>query len=132
MKKIILFVLVISMLAITPFAAMAADSVEGSVQGYQCVTQGITCPVGQEDPLAAVEDVFVILSSEKMGKYYFVPNVDRAVLSRHINERVKVTGKMSDKYNSLAATEIEAFKGGKWVTVWTSRMEANLLKKLAP
>jgi len=132
MKKILMFVLVISVLAMTPVIASAASSVEGSVQGYQCVTQGTTCPVGYEDPLAAVERVFVILSSEKMGKYYFVPNVDRAVLARHINERVKVTGKMSMKYNSIAATEIEAFQGGKWVTVWTARMESNLLKKLAP
>jgi len=131
MKKILMFALVISVLAMTPVIASAA-SVEGSVQGYQCVTQGTTCPVGYEDPMAAVERVFVVLSSEEMGKYYFVPNVDRAALARHINERVKVTGKMSMKYNSIAATKIEAFQGGKWVTVWTAKMESSLLKKLAP
>lgn len=132
MKKFIFFVLAVSMLVIIPAAAMAADSVEGSVQGYQCVTQGITCPVGQEDPLAAVEKVFVVLSGDKMGKYYFVPNVDRATLARHINERVKVMGKKSDKYNSITASEIDAFVNGKWVTVWTTKMESDLFRKLAP
>lgn len=132
MKKILLFVLAVSMLAVTPFAAVAADSVEGSVQGYQCVTQGITCPVGQEDPMAAVERVFVVLSSEKMGKYYFVPNVDRAVMARHINERVKVTGKMNEKFNSISAKEIEVYKNGTWVTVWTKKLEDNILRKITP
>jgi hypothetical protein len=129
MKKLLIFAIVLSVLAITPVIASAA-SVEGSVQGYQCVTQGITCPVGQEDPLAAVEDVFVLL--EKSGKYYFVPNVDRAVLARHINERVKITGSMNEKYNSISATKIEAFAGGNWKTVWTSVLESKLLRKLAP
>lgn len=132
MKKIILFVLAISMLAVTPFAAVAADTVEGSVQGYQCVTQGITCPVGKEDPMAAVERVFVILSSDKMGKYYFVPNVDRAVLARYINERVKITGKMNEKFNSIGAKKIEAFKNGSWITVWTQKDQDDLFRKLSP
>ena len=129
MKKILMVVLAISVLAIFPVAASAA-TVEGSVQGYQCVTQGITCPVGKEDPMAAVEDVFVILGSGK--KFYFVPNVDRAVLARHINERVQVTGKMSDEYNAITATTIKAYKGGKWVMVWSAKWEDEILRKLSP
>jgi len=129
MKKILMFALVLSVLAMTPVIASAA-SVEGSIQGYQCVTQGTTCPVGMEDPMAAVEDVFVLL--EKSGKYYFVPNVDRAVLARHINERVKISGSMSDKYNSITADQIDAFQGGNWKTVWTTKWESQILRKLAP
>ena len=131
MKKIMMFLLVISVLAISPIVASAA-TIEGSVQGYQCVIQGISCPVGQEDPVAAAEKVFVVLSSEKMGKYYFVPNVDRAAMARHINDRVKVTGKLSEKYNSITATKIETFKNGIWVLVWTQKNQDRILRKLGP
>jgi hypothetical protein len=128
MKKLIMFILVASMMALTPLVASAADQVEGSVQGFQCVTQGKTCPVGAEDPLADVERVFVVLSKD--NTYYFVPNVDRAVLSRHINERVKVTGMMNNKYNAITAEKIESYSGGKWRVVWTMKMVEDMLDDL--
>ena len=131
MKKIMMFVLVISVLAIAPIAASAA-SVEGSVQGFTCVTQGITCPVGMEDPMAAAEKLFVVLSADADGKYYFVPNIDRAAMARHINERVKVTGKVSEKYNSIQAKKLEAWKNGIWVTVWTQKNQDRVLRDIGP
>jgi len=131
MKKIMMFILVVSVLAVSPVVASAA-TVEGSVQGFTCVTQGITCPVGKEDPMAAAEKVFVVLSSEAAGKYYFVPNVDRAAMARHINERVKVTGKLSDKYNSITASKIEAWKNGIWVLVWTQKDQDRIMRQIGP
>ena len=129
MKKIMMFILVISVLAISPLVA-SAGTIEGSVQGFQCVTQGITCPVGQEDPMAAAEDVFVVLSSDVNGKFYFVPNVNRTVLARHINERIKVTGNVSKKYDSIKAKKIEIFKNGVWVLVWTQKLQEDVYDTL--
>ena len=115
MKKISILVLALAVLILAPVWA-SAGMVEGSIQGFTCVTQGKTCPVGKEDPMAAAERVFVVLT--KGGDYYFVPNVDRAVLARHINEMVKVTGDVSMKYPSINADKIEVYEKGAWKTTW--------------
>ena len=128
MKKVIMFILAISMVAFMPLMASAADMIEGSVQGFTCVTQGKVCPVGQEDPMAAAEKVFVVLTKD--NKYYFVPNVDRVVLARHLNERVKVSGKLSSKYNAIEANKIEAFKSGAWKSAWTLKSQQEILDTL--
>jgi len=127
MKRISLFVFAFSIFVLLPTWAVAG-SVEGSIQGLTCVTQGKLCPVGKEDPMAAIEKVFVVLTEGK--KYYFVPNVDRAVLARHINERVRVTGKVSWKYPSIEATKIEVFTKGAWRTTWEFSWEEKVRKSL--
>jgi peptidoglycan hydrolase-like protein with peptidoglycan-binding domain len=99
--------------------------IEGSVQGFLCVTLGKLCPVGKEDPIIATERVFVVLTAGK--KYYFVPNVDRGILARHINERVRITGIVSTKFNSINANIIEVFKNGAWKTAWTLEWEKEML-----
>ena len=93
------------------------EVIEGTVQGFTCVTLGKVCPIGAEDPMAAIEDVFVILLKTK--KYYFVPNLDRVVMARHINERVRVSGKISPGFNAIMAREIEVFKNGRWLQTWS-------------
>lgn len=115
MKKLFIIMLAFSFLVLIPVWAVA-DSVEGSVQGFTCVTQGKLCPVGKEDPMAAVENVFVILTDD--NAYFFVPNLDRAVLARHINDRVRVKGTLSPKYSAIKADTLEVFKRGAWRTTW--------------
>jgi hypothetical protein len=78
--------------------------------------------------MAAVEKVFVILTAS--NAYYFVPNLDRAVLARHLNERVRITGEVSAKYNAINATKIDAFRGGAWKTTWTWAMQVDVEKSL--
>jgi hypothetical protein len=119
-KKLTLFVVFLAIAAI-PTLAGAADAVEGSVQGFRCVTEGKVCPVGKEDPLAAVERVFVLHVSGK--DYYFVPNVDRAVLARHINRPVKIKGSVDKEDKIIMAKEIYAKENGKWEEVWSKAME---------
>ena len=120
MKKLSVIMVSLFVLVLLPVWAVAG-TVEGSVQGFTCVTQGKVCPVGKEDPMIAAERIFVILT--KGGSYYFVPNVDRAILARHINEQVRVTGDVSAKYPSIVASKIEAFKKGAWKTTWTQRAQ---------
>jgi hypothetical protein len=129
MKKSWLSLLVLA-LVIVPMTAWAAGTVEGTVQGFHCVTQGKVCPVGSEDPMAAVEDVFVVFTKD--GKYFFVPNLDRAVLARHINKMVKVTGKVSDKYPAISADKLEVMQAGAWKTTWSKEMEYELTGKYGP
>jgi peptidoglycan hydrolase-like protein with peptidoglycan-binding domain len=101
--------------------------VEGSIQGFLCVTLGKLCPVGKEDPVIATERVFVVFTASK--KYYFVPNVDRGILARHLNERVRITGIVSTQFPSINANIIEVFKNGMWKTTWTIEWEKEMLGK---
>jgi len=127
MKKISLFVFILSLFILPPAWAMEG-SVEGSIQGLTCVTQGKLCPVGKEDPMAAIEKIFVVLTPKK--DYYFVPNVDRAVLARHINDRVRVTGKLHPRYPSIEAAQIEVFTNGIWKITWKYSLQEELEKSL--
>jgi hypothetical protein len=106
----------------------AAGSIEGSVQGFFCVTQGKVCPIGKEDPMIAAERVFVVLTDK--GDYYFIPNLDRAVLGRHIGKTVRVTGKINTSYKSIRAEIFEVKENGKWRTTWSREMQEKMLKWL--
>jgi len=116
--------LVILALVMVPMTAWASGTVEGTIQGFNCVMQGKVCPVGAEDPMAAVEDVFVIFTKD--GKYFFVPNLDRAVMARHINQMVKITGTISDKFPSITASQLDVMVKGAWKTAWSTAMEAEI------
>jgi hypothetical protein len=131
MKRSALFLMVtVASLVLLGSPLFAAEgTIEGTVQGFTCVTTGKVCPVGKEDPMIAAERVFVVL--EKGGKdYYFVPNLDRAILARHINQMVRVTGNMNPKYRSINANKLEVKEGGSWKTVWSTEMERQLLDKM--
>ena len=92
------------------------DEVEGSVQSYKCVAQGKVCPAGKEIPMAALEKVFVILTTGR--DYYFVPNLDPAVFAGHINDHVRVKGTLSSSFSAILADSVEVFKDGKWTKMW--------------
>lgn len=125
MKKAFVSLMVVGMLLMVPMMAIGA-SLTGSIQGFQCVTQGKVCPIGKEDPMAAVENVFVLLVDAAKGDYYFVPNVDRAVLARHINQEIKIEGTVDKKMKSIKAKEI--FLGGK--KVWSADMEDEIYRDI--
>lgn len=129
-------------------ASWAKDmTVEGTVSGYTCAVLGKACPVDREDPVIAVEKVFVVIKAD--GSFWLVPNVDRAILARHLTEKVRVTGTLDDKYKSVTASRLEVFvtertrtgsqnpnkisplmsKDG-WKTVWSTAMEEEARKML--
>ncbi len=92
-------------------------TIEGTIQGFNCISSGKTCPIGMEDPVAATETVFVLFT--KKSDFYFIPNLDRALLSRKINKIVRVTGKKNAKSKSLTAEKFEVLeKDGTWRKIW--------------
>jgi hypothetical protein len=125
MKKSMVSLMVVAMLLMVPMFATAA-SLTGSIQGFMCVTQGKVCPIGKEDPMAAVENVFVLLIDAAKGEYYFVPNVDRAVLARHINEMIRVEGNVDMKTKSIHATDI--YRGS--TKVWSADLTDEVYRDL--
>jgi hypothetical protein len=100
----------------------------GSIQGRSCVIQMKVCPAGQEDPLAAAEigDVLVLLVNPAEADFYVMPNVDMKVLSRLINEQVKVVGYVDKERKSIWTEEI--YDGTKMV--WNSKMQDELREKM--
>jgi hypothetical protein len=122
MKGRFVFLGLVLALTAVPGSALA-DTVEGTIQGFTCVTAGKMCPVGKEDPVIASEKIFVILT-KKGGKYYFVPNVDRAILARHINQLVRVSGEISPDYPAIRAESIQVLqKAPCWQTTWSTAMQ---------
>jgi hypothetical protein len=105
-----------------------AGQVTGTVQGLTCVTMGKVCPLDQEDPVIAAEDIFVVYTDT--GEHYFVPNLDRAVMARHIRETVRVTGEMQDKYNAIKAEKLEVKENGAWKTAWSQSLQQKWEKEL--
>jgi hypothetical protein len=135
-------------LAFAGVAVQAATrSIEGTVSGYTCVVLGKACPVDREDPVIAAEKVFVVVRPD--GTYVLVPNLDRAILARHLTEKVRITGMLDEKYNAVHANTLEIYladsrrapnpdptrvsplisKDG-WKTVWSLAMEAEARKML--
>jgi len=125
MRKLFKTTIIGMLFLLVPVFAMAA-SVTGSIQGFNCVTQGKVCPIGKEDPVAAVENVFVLLVDAAKDDYYFIPNIDRAVLARHLNTQVTVDGTVNAKMKTIKASDISA--GGK--KVWSQNMEDDIYKDI--
>ena len=127
MRYISLFIIVLMTFIAIPVPAESAQ-VEGTVQGFFCVTMGKTCPVGKEDPVIAAERVFVVLSDDE--EYYFIPNLDRAIMARHINEMVRVTGSLNEKFHSIDAESFSVYSDGEWRTTWSNEMAQDAIKMI--
>jgi hypothetical protein len=109
-------VTIIWLLLLTPVFTTAADFT-GTIQGFSCVTQGKTCPIGKEDYLATLENIFVLLVDAAKREYYFLPNVEREVLVRYINVQIKVSGELDNKFKSIKVKDIYMMNGKM---VWSS------------
>jgi hypothetical protein len=125
-------IIILSLCAFLLIPALAlASAVEGTIQGFHCVTQGKTCPVGREDPLSGVENTFVLYVQGK--DFCFVPNIDRAVLSRYINKMVKIKGDIhtfNKESRSIKAKDLYAKEDGKWRHVWSKNKEDEIYDEI--
>ena len=125
MKKFWVPMIIGIVFMMVPVLAIGA-SITGSIQGFNCVTQGKVCPIGMEDPVIAAENVFVLLVDAAKGDYYFVPNVDRGIMARHINETVKIDGTVNAKMKSIKATAIYV----KDKKVWSLDLEDKIYQDI--
>ena len=88
------------------------------------MTNGKTCPVGKEDPVIATERIFVLFMGD--GTYYFVPNLDRAILARHIARPVRISGAVNPKYRSIQAESLEVMSDNAWRVAWSEEMQRDV------
>ena len=126
-KKRIVILLVASLLLL-PSSALAA-TLEGTVQGYHCAAFGKACPKDMMDPIVGAERTFVVVPKGS-DKFYLVPNLDRAVLARHLLENIRITGTIDKKYNSIMAKTLEVREKGEWKLKWSMEIEDKMLKEL--
>lgn len=105
-----------------------AGSVEGTIQGFNCVTIGKTCPVGMEDPVIATEHTFVLLTSD--GTYYFVPNLNRGIMARHIARPARITGAINAKHRTVHAESLEVMTDDAWRMTWSKEMERDVSRAM--
>lgn len=127
MKKKLIPLVALLVICVVPAMALGA-SVEGTIQGFNCVTQGKVCPIGKEDPMVAAEKLFVLHTGG--SSYHFLPNIDRAVLARQLNKTVKVEGRKDSKFNSISAKDLYVMRKGTWKKVWSSNAKDEIYKGL--
>ena len=123
MKKTLIISAVLLCSLIMYYPAFAGQW-EGTIQGLMCTIEKKPCPIGFEDALTALETSFVLATED--GSWYMLPNMDRAVLARRINQEVTVIGEKNPQYNSIKVDELKAKVDGSWKTVWSSAMEMEL------
>ena len=122
MKKSILFTLVtiITLALMVPVGAYAAKTVEGWMQGFNCVAHGHKCPIDSLDPHLMLEPDFVLLVND--GNYWLMPNIARIVKAKYVHDAIRVTGELNTKYKSINVDKLEVKKDGSFKTVWSKEM----------
>ena len=120
MKRTWMLVVILFTLVTVPSMAFGASFV-GTIQGFLCVTHGVTCPVGQEDVVAAAENVFVLYQGPDKP-WYFIANIDAKLLARALNKKVKIVGTLDPKRNKQIIAETGYVMGsdGKWRKTWSA------------
>ncbi|MCG8428677.1 MAG: hypothetical protein MI754_15085 [Chromatiales bacterium] len=108
-------------------SAMAAEMIEGRLNGLECAAHGEQCPTDRLDPHIALERDFVVQVGDK---YYFITNLDRAVKARHALKMVRVKGKMSKMFDAIQASELWVKEDGDYRLTWSLAMEAEERRRL--
>jgi len=107
--------LVISMVLIFSGTVLAEmTTIEGKINGANCVIDKKMCPVTPKDPRLVMEVDFVLSASG--GKYYFLPNLSRSEKTTLVNKDVRVTGDLQGI--SMVVSVIEEKTGGNYQEVW--------------
>ncbi len=115
----------LGLLILVSSQAWAKDvvTIEGTIQGYHCITTGKICPVDKEDPLVETEDVFALYTKD--SKFYLVSNMSREMLKQHTSEVVRITGEVNPKYKSMNASNFEVMHEGTWEQEWPGFMSGS-------
>lgn len=126
MNKLLVSTIIGATMLLMPVFAMAT-SLTGTIQGYNSVASAKVPPPGKEVHIpahvAATETAFVLLEDGVKGKHYLIKNVDRTVLAKLINHKVKIEGGVNMVSETIAASDIYAVASSKSLTkVWSSNL----------
>ena len=59
-----------------------------------------------------------------------LPNLDRGILARHINQRVMVEGDKGERYNAITVEVLKVWRKGRWEVAWSPDMQRRLKEKI--
>lgn len=121
----IALLLLSSALILSGTALAGKTTIEGKINGANCVIDKKVCPMTPEDPHLALEVDFVL--SDAGGKYYFLPNLSRSQKSDLVNKDVRITGDLQGI--SLVASVIEEKTSGNYQEVWNWEKIARSLSR---
>ena len=131
MNKIILVVFMImvsvAFLAPLPVDGGQKQTVEGRMEGLDCIVEGHICPVDNLDPHIAYESDFVLHVGGT--KYYLLLDVPRRVKAKYVKSKIRVTGDIKAKYNAIKVDKLEVEKKGKFQEVWSRSSQWEEWKK---
>ncbi len=121
MQRFIVGSLMVIALLVAPMSGFAKDiKVEGTIQGLLCTLNGLTCPVGEEDVIAAVEDTFILVADD--GDWYLMPNVKSALAAKYLNKTVRVIGQKAMGGQAINVSSADVLEDGEWRTIYDPAM----------
>ena len=123
------FMLAIVMAFLLPLSVDAGQkqTIEGHMEGLDCVVEGHTCPVDNLDPHIAYEPDFVL--HQGGTKYYLLVGVPRVVKARYVKSKIRVTGDVKTKYNAIKVDKLEVEQAGKFKKIWSRSSQWEEWKK---
>lgn len=125
-KILVAFAFALPLMLLPVLSTAAQTEMTGTINGFACAQKEAPCPVDRMDPHLATESHFVLMAE---GKNYLLTNVPRDVLARHVLEKVKVSGEVSEKYQSIKVGKIMVMKGDKWMDTWSKAAEQEEMKR---
>lgn len=122
-KIALLFIPIVLIFSGTVLAEMT--TIEGKINGANCIIDKKMCPESPKDPHLAMEVDFVL--SDSSGKYYFLPNLSRSEKKTLVNKDVRVTGHLEGI--SMVVSIIEAKTDGNYQEIWNWQKITKSLSK---
>lgn len=94
-QKLVKTLTLTSIIAALFFTPASAETFEGTIQGADCVINGINCAEDRTDPHLCMEKNFILVTNG--GEHFFLPNLYRSLKASHYKQNVRVTGKRNGK-----------------------------------
>ena len=120
---------IVSIVFLCPLTVNAGkqQTVEGHMEGLDCVVSGHVCPMDNLDPHIVYEPDFVL--HQGGTKYYLLLDVPREVKARYVKSKIRVTGEVRAKYNAIKVDKLEVERAGKFQKVWSRTSQWEEWKK---
>lgn len=113
-KKLVKILTLTSIMAALFFPPASAETFEGSIQGADCVINGLHCAEDRTDSHLCMEENFILVA--KGGEYFFLPNLYRSLKESCYKQNVRVTGKRDGK--AIRVDTLDVQKADKYCRIW--------------
>lgn len=113
-KQIVKTLTLTSIMVALFFTPASAETFEGTIQGANCVINGINCAEDTTDPHLCMEKNFILVAEG--GEYFFLPNLYRSLKKSCYKQNVKVAGKRNGK--TIRVDTLDVQKADEYRRIW--------------